>query len=56
MSPMAGEPLYAGLSRTVRTADATERFIASNASTPNDRWVGNPLIDPEKHHQLELGL
>ena len=47
---------YAGLSRTVRTADATERFIASNASTPSARWVGNPFIDPEKHHQLEVGV
>jgi iron complex outermembrane receptor protein len=48
--------VYAGLSRSVRTADATERFIASNSSTPDGRWVGNPLIDPEKHHQLELGI
>lgn len=47
---------YAGLSRTVRTADASERYIASNASSPDGRWVGNPLIDPEKHHQLELGV
>ena len=47
--------LYAGISRTVRTADATERFIASNAMVPGMRWVGNPLIDPEKHHQVEVG-
>ena len=46
---------YAGISRTVRTADATERFIASNAMMPGMRWVGNPLIDPEKHHQIEIG-
>lgn len=48
--------LYAGLSRSVRTADATERFLASNASSPDGRWVGNPLLEPEKHHQVELGL
>ncbi len=46
---------YAGISRTVRTADATERFIASNGANPSMRWVGNPLIDPEKHHQFEIG-
>ncbi len=42
--------LFAALSRSVRTADATERAIAR----PN--WVGNPDIDPEKHHQLDLGV
>ena len=47
---------YAGLSRSVRTADATERYIASNAMMPSDRWVGNPHIDPEKHHQIEAGV
>ena len=47
---------YAGFSRSVRTADATERYIASNAMMPSDRWVGNPLLDPEKHHQFEVGV
>lgn len=47
---------YAGLSRTLRTADATERYIASNAAMPSGRWVGNPTLDPEQHHQAELGL
>jgi iron complex outermembrane receptor protein len=42
--------LFAGLSRSVRTADATERAMARNT------WVGNPDIDPEKHHQLDFGL
>jgi iron complex outermembrane receptor protein len=45
----------ATLSRSVRTADATERFMAANGMTPDGRWVGNPGIDPEQHHQLELG-
>jgi iron complex outermembrane receptor protein len=51
-----GTAVYATLSRTVRTADATERFIASdNGMMAGMRWVGNPDLDPEEHHQLELG-
>lgn len=45
----------ATLSRSVRTADATERFMAANGMTPSERWVGNPTLDPEQHHQLEFG-
>ncbi len=45
---------FLGLSRAVRTADATERYIAANG-TPGTRWVGNPGIDPEQHNQAELG-
>ena len=50
---------FVGANRSVRTADATERFMAANAGPmagafPN-RWVGNPDIDPEKHHQIEAG-
>ena len=48
--------VYATLSRTVRTADATERYIASdNLMNTSERWIGNPDLDPEAHHQLELG-
>ncbi len=49
--------VYVGVSRSVRNADATERYMASNnpMSTRN-RWVGNPDLDPEKHHQIEVGL
>lgn len=50
-----GGTLYASLSRSVRTPDATERYIASNAGAPSDRWVGNPQIRPEQHHQVEIG-
>jgi len=42
------------LSRSVRTADATERYIAR--MTPMSDWIGNPELDPEKHHQLEVAL
>jgi len=43
------------LSRSVRTADATERYIARNPMNPMmDDWIGNPQIEPEKHHQLEV--
>ncbi len=45
-----------GLSRSVRSADATERFIAANSPMAPMRWVGNPDIEPEAHHQLDLGL
>ncbi|MGB0282832.1 MAG: TonB-dependent copper receptor, partial [Neptuniibacter sp.] len=43
------------VSRSVRTADATERYIAKNPMMGQD-WIGNPQIDPEKHHQIEAVL
>ncbi|MEG3638072.1 TonB-dependent copper receptor [Magnetococcus sp. PR-3] len=47
---------YVALSRTVRTADATERYMAANHNSSEDsRWVGNPFIKPEKHHQFDVG-
>ena len=45
----ADSTVFVGLSRSVRTADATERAMAKSD------WVGNPDIAPEKHHQLDLG-
>lgn len=42
--------LFLGFSRAVRTADATERAMARS------NWVGNPEIDPEKHHQVDIGV
>jgi len=44
------------ISRSVRTADATERYLAASNKTAMMRWVGNPAIKPEQHHQVELGL
>ncbi|WP_432698276.1 TonB-dependent copper receptor [Marinobacterium sp. YM272] len=42
--------LQSTLSRSVRTADATERYIDAGS------WQGNPDLDPEIHQQMELML
>ncbi|MDZ4381694.1 MAG: TonB-dependent receptor [Parvibaculum sp.] len=47
---------WAGASRAVRTADATERGIARAPAMGGGGWVGNPGIDPEKHHQVDMGI
>jgi len=47
---------FTGLSRSVRTADATERYMNKFAMMPVLQWVGNPDIKPEKHHQIDLGI
>ena len=47
--------LFAGLSRTARAADATERFLGGNSPNPMMRWIGNPTLEPAFHNQLELG-
>lgn len=50
--------VYSGISRAVRTADATERGLANYMVMMgnNQSWVGNPRIDPEQHHQLDVGV
>lgn len=48
--------LFAGLSRSVRTADATERGMNKWVGDSNNRRVGNPAIKPEKHHQIDVGF
>ena len=47
---------FTGVSRTVRTADETERYINKWGATAADRWVGNPDIKPEKHNQIDVGI
>lgn len=44
------DSIFASLSRAERDADATERYFAKS------NWVGNPALDPEVHHQLDLGF
>ena len=48
--------VYASVSRSVRTADATERFLANNMNGMMMSWVGNNMLEPEKHHQAEVGI
>lgn len=50
--------LYGGLSRSARTAGATERGLANDMIMMgmNKSWVGNPDIRAEKHHQFEIGV
>ena len=47
---------FAGISRTVRTADATERGVNKWTSSSSDRWIGNPDIKAEKHNQIDIGI
>jgi iron complex outermembrane receptor protein len=47
---------FISLSRSVRSADATERFLAANNNNAALRWIGNPDLNPEQHHQIEFGL
>lgn len=53
-----GLSFFTGLSRSVRTADATERGMNkwTPPATASNRWIGNPNIKPEKHHQFDIGL
>ena len=44
--------LSLNLSRSVRTPDASENFMARNAM--GSAWVGNPTINPETHNQIDV--
>jgi iron complex outermembrane receptor protein len=44
--------LGVAVSRLCRAADPTERFIAANG-TAASRWVGNPTLAAESHHQAQ---
>jgi len=52
----ANTRMFTGVSRTMRTADATERYMASWMANPSMIWVGNPDLSPEAHHQIDFGL
>ncbi|MFO7994916.1 MAG: TonB-dependent receptor [Marinobacter sp.] len=44
-------------SHSVRSPGVTERYIASwNNMDSSKRWVGNPALDTEKHHKIELAM
>lgn len=52
----SGIGLFAGLSRTSRAADTTQRYLASNNMNPVMRWVGNPNLDLATHTQIDGGV
>lgn len=52
--------LYLGISRSNRTANTTERTMASTMMPMmpggmNPSWIGNPALSSEKHSQIDLG-
>lgn len=47
---------YLTLSRSVRTANTTERTIAADHMTAAQRQIGNARLNPEKHYQIDLGV
>lgn len=55
---MEGDTLFsANLSRSVRNPDTNEAFMARRTMGSNPtHWVGNPEIESEIHHQLDLTL
>jgi len=51
-----GLKAYIAGQRSLRDADPTERFIATNHMKPMMRWVGNPGLKIESHNRAEVGL
>lgn len=47
---------FVSLSRSQRMGDASEMYMARNASMGNVQWIGNPDLKPETQHQLDVGL
>jgi len=52
----SAQTLSLTISRSVRSPDATERYLASWAMKPAMRWVGNPGLETEKHHKVDLAI
>jgi iron complex outermembrane recepter protein len=48
--------LFVGASRSLRAADSTERFMAAMAPMASGRWIGNPNLVAEQHHQIDGGF
>ena len=53
-SPVETLDVFLGMGRSVRTADATERFYALGPA-PGGFRVGNPTLDPEQSLEVDLG-
>jgi len=47
--------LYVGIGRGVRVPDPLELFVARAVMSGNN-WVGNPNLEPEKNHEVDLGF
>jgi len=47
--------LFGEVGRMVRSPDNKERWHALSGPSAN-RWIGNPDLDPEKHHKAEIGI
>lgn len=46
---------HLSFARNQRNADSSERYMAMNASTANQRWIGNSNLKAETHQVFELG-
>ncbi|WP_417831763.1 TonB-dependent receptor [Terasakiella sp.] len=47
--------LFGEAGRMVRSPDNKERWHALSGPSAN-RWIGNPDLNPEKHHKAEIGV
>ena len=53
-APLSSVDLFIGVGRGVRTADATERYLALGPG-PGGFYVGNPGLDPEESFEVDIG-
>ncbi len=53
-SPLSSVDLFVGVGRAVRTADATERYLALGPG-PGGFYVGHPGLDPEESLEVDVG-
>ena len=54
-SPVSSLNLFVGVGRAVRTADATERYLALGPG-PGGFYIGNPGLDPEESFEVDTGI
>lgn len=48
--------VFSDFSRKVRSPDNIEAYHAVTHPMAQNRWIGNPNLDPEAHHKAELGF